>query len=177
MPDEQPPKLLVLPSFIQSRLQVHQTLSEILQIEKFLSEVQSRTTGTKLSLPKTTSDLDKFADANKRNVINHGHRIELAQFLREVYKRAPVVGVVMPVNTDIKIAESIVTWFRTNVHAQTLIQTSVQTRLFGGAVIRLKHKTYDASLANKFTQADSMLKQALSNKKPKPALTERGKYF
>lgn len=162
MSDSHLPKLLILPSFIRTRFQVHQTLSEILQIEKFLSEAQNRSAGSKMALPKTTSDLDRFAEANKRNVINHGHRIELARFLREIYKRAPVVGVVLPKNISDKIPESIVAWFRSNVHAQTLIQISTSVTLQGGAIIRIKHKTYDASLINRFNSFDETLKQALT---------------
>lgn len=41
MPEPEPPKLLVLPSFIQTKEQVHRTLSEILQIEDFLNKAQS----------------------------------------------------------------------------------------------------------------------------------------
>ncbi len=178
MPEQEPPKLLVLPSFIQSRLQVHQTLSEILQIEKFLSEAQTREPGSKISLPKTTADLDKFAEANKRNVLNHSHRMELASFLRDVYKLAPVVGVMLQPHADKSIGEGIVEWFRSNVHAQTLIQVSVQNKLYGGAVIRIKHKTYDASLASRFKKADTVLQGALNNHTSQPVATaERTKYF
>ncbi len=52
MPEQDPPKLLVLPSFIQTKEQVHRTLTEILQIEDFLNRAQNREAGSKLSLPK-----------------------------------------------------------------------------------------------------------------------------
>lgn len=179
MSENSPPKLLTLPNYIKTRFQVHQTLSEILQIEKFLSEAQNRTPGAKMTLPKTTSELDRFAEANKRNVINHGHRIELARFLREVYKRAPVVGVVLPINADDKLPEAVVAWFRSNVHAQTLIQTTALAQLQGGAIIRIKHKTYDASLLSRFANSDEALWQAIAGKnlKPKPSTINRTKYF
>lgn len=177
MPEQEPPKLLVLPSFIQTKEQVHQMLSEILQIEKFLNEAQNRTAGSKLSLPKTTADLDRFAEVNKRNVLHHGYRIELARFLKEVYKRAPVVSVFIPVGADQKVSEAVVGWFRFNVHAQTLVQLSPQNKLYGGAIIRIKHKTYDASLASRFNKADGTLQEALNGHTSRPVATERAKYF
>lgn len=177
MPEQDPPSLLVLPSFIQTKEQVHQMLSEILQVEKFLNEAQNRTAGSKLSLPKTTADLDRFAEANKRNVLHHGYRIELARFLREVYKRAPVISVFVPAGADKKVSEAIVGWFRSNVHAQTLIQLSPQNKLYGGTVIRIKHKTYDLSLATRFDGADKILRESLATHRPEPVTTGRTKYF
>lgn len=177
MPEPEPPKLLVLPSFIQTKEQVHRTLSEILQIEDFLNKAQNREAGSKLSLPKTTADLDKFAEANKRNVLNHAHRMELAKFLRDVYKIAPVIGLVVPVRVDAKMTDSIVTWFRTNIHAQALVQTTVQNKLYGGAIVRIKHKTYDLSLASRFDKADSTLRENLAIRAPEPATTGRANYL
>ncbi len=164
MPETNPPILLVLPEYIQTKLQVLKLVSEILQIEEFLSKAKYRQAGTKLELPKTTSLLDKFAEANQRNVLNHTQRTEMAHFLREVYKRAPVVSVVIPLSTDKAITEAIIKWFRQNIHAQTLVQTSSLNSLVGGAIIRIKHKTYDLSLAKRFDNSLGILKDNLSTK-------------
>lgn len=161
--NDQPPKLLVLPSFIVSKSEVHRLLSELLQIEDFLYKAGNRQPGSKLSLPKTTDDLDKFAEANKRNVLNHGQRIEMARFLRAVYKYAPEIGVILPSGSNSKILDGITKWFRQNIHAQTLLVRSTQNRLSGGAIIRIKHKSYDFSLNNKFTSNDNLLIRELSN--------------
>lgn len=164
MPEASPPILLVLPEYIQTKFQVLKLVSEILQIEEFLSKAKNRQSGTKLDLPKTTSLLDKFADANQRNVLNHTQRTEMAHFLREVYKRAPVVSLVLPLGADKAIAEAIVKWFRQNVHAQTLVQTSNLNSLVGGAIIRIKHKTYDLSLTKRFDESLGIIKDNLFSK-------------
>lgn len=177
MSEQEPTKLLILPSFIQTKEQVHRTLSEILQIEDFLNKAQNREPGSKLSLPKTTADLDKFAEANKRNVLNHAHRMDLAKFLRDIYKLAPEVGLVVPVRADAKMIDSIVGWFRSNIHAQMLVQTTVQNKLYGGAIVRIKHKTYDLSLASRFTKVDSTLRESLAMRAPEPATTGRANYL
>lgn len=163
MSNDQPPKLLVLPSFIVSKSEVHRLLSELLQIEDFLYKAGNRQPGSKLSLPKTTEDLDKFAEANKRNVLNHGQRIEMARFLRAVYKYAPEVSVILPTGANPNILDNITKWFRQNIHAQTLLVRSTQNRLSGGAIIRIKHKSYDFSLNAKFASYDNLLIRELSN--------------
>lgn len=163
--ESKPPELLVLPSFIQSKGQVYQLLSEILQIEKFLSEAQKRKPGTKMTLPKTTADLDKFAEANQRNILHHGQRIQLARFLRLVYQHAPVVGLMMPRQVDRAITENVVMWFRSNIHAQALISASINNRLYGGILLRIKHKTYNFSLEPLFSKADEELKEGIINER------------
>lgn len=180
MPENLPPELLVLPEFIQTKKQVLQLLSEILSIEDFLNKAQHREAGTKLALPKTTADLDKFAEANKRNVLNHVQRNELAHFLKEIYKRAPVIGMVLPIQTDKAVINGVILWFRSNVHAQILVQISVHNRLVGGAILRIRHKTYNFSLAGRFENATNVLKESLNNINTqtvnKPEVV-RSKYF
>lgn len=161
MPNAEPPILLVLPEFIQTKLQVLKMVSELLQVEEFLKEAKHRQPGAKLILPNTTALLDKFADANKRNVLNHNQRTEMAHFLREVYKRAPVISLVLPLRADKAIVEAIIKWFRQNVHAQTLVQTSNHASIIGGTIVRIKHKTYDLSLAKKFDSSLSVLRSSL----------------
>ena len=165
MSDSNPPELLVLPSFIVSKGQVYQLLGEILQIEKFLSEVQNRAPGTKMTLPKTTVDLDKFAESNKRNVLHHGQRIQLARFLRQVYQHAPDIGVMMPGHVDKAILEGITLWFRSNVHAQALMTASINNRLYGGILLRIRHKTYNFSLEPRFLKADNILRESIINER------------
>lgn len=174
----QPPKLLVLPSFLATKGEVHKMLTELLQIEKFLDEAKMRQPGTKLSLPQTTADLDKFADANGRNVLNHDHRGEMARFLRAVYKYAPEIAVMVSPNAEKQLIDKIIEWFRQNVHAQTLISRSDQARLNGGAIIRIKHKSYDFSLNSRLAIADSVLASGLSGQKePVAQNPARSSYF
>lgn len=158
MLDSEPPKRLVLPENIQSKQQVIKLISEILRIEEFLSRAKNRQAGTKLELPKTTSILDKFAEANQRNVLNHNQRTEMAHFLREVYKRAPEVSLVLQLGADKAILNAIIKWFRENIHAQTLVKVSFLSSLAGGAIVRIKHRTYDLSLAKQFGNFQDILK-------------------
>lgn len=173
-----PPKFLVLPDFIHSKEQVHALVKEILLIQDFLSKSQVRTPGTKMSLPKTTADLDRFAEANKRNVLNHTQRNEMAHFLRSVYNLAPVVNVYFAIDENPKFVEGIIHWFRSNVHAQTLFQTHAHAKVGPGCVVRLKHKTYDFTLRNRFNKAQSVLQEALQvGAVGKTQTTERAQYF
>lgn len=169
----EPPVLLVLPSFIQTREQVYALMSEILQIEDFLYKAQVRESGTKMSLPKTTPDLDKFASANKRNILNHNHRVELAKFLRGVYKLAPAVSVTVALDPHSSLIDGIIEWFRSHVHAQTLVQVNQQASVGPGCIVRIKHKTYDMSLKRSFDNATHVLSEALAVPAHKTATIER----
>lgn len=163
MAETSPPALLVLPIFIRSKEQVQKLITEILQIDEFLNKAQVRQAGSKMTLPHTTSLLDEFAEANQRNVLNHSQRMEMAKFLRDVYKFAPVVQLFVPVSGGSEISEGIASWFRSNVHAQTLFKLTPYPQLNGGgAIVRIKHKTYDFSLKKRFDKATPVLKQALS---------------
>jgi hypothetical protein len=172
------PKFLVLPNFIHSKEQVHALVKEILLIQDFLDKSQVRTPGTKMSLPKTTADLDKFAEANKRNVLNHTQRNEMAHFLRSVYNLAPVVNVYFAIDENPKFVEGIINWFRSNVHAQTLFQTHAHAKVGPGCVVRLKHKTYDFTFRKRFDNAQTVLSEALQVKtSPQTQTIERAQYF
>lgn len=178
MPEDKPPVLLILPSFMRSREQVHSALSEILQIEDFLYKSKVRKPGQKMSLPKTTAELDKFAEVNKRNILNHGHRIELARFLRAIYKHAPVIKVALPLNISPEVVDKTVNWFRTNVHAQTLMLFTYQNNLYGGMIFRIRHKTYDFSLNGQFQKAQDTLKSSFNLSRSStalPPLTSQGR--
>lgn len=176
--DQNPPQFLVLPNFIHSKEQVIELVKEILRIQEFLNQTEKRTPGTKMNLPRTTADLDKFAEANKRNVLNHTQRREMAHFLRSVYNLAPVVNIYFAIDENPKFVEGIIHWFRSNVHAQTLFQTHAHAKVGPGCVVRLKHKTYDFTLHNRFNKAQSVLQEALTITAPAKTQTiERAQYF
>lgn len=156
---------LVLPAFVKTKEDVHNLIKEILSIEDFLYKAQVRESGSKMSLPKTTPKLDKFAEANGRNVLNHAHRLELAKFLRAVYKKAPVVSLYFTLVQNPAFVEGVVTWFRTQIHAQTLFHLSSHTKVGAGCIVRIRHKTYDFSLKKRFDDKIDVLKAALSEQK------------
>jgi hypothetical protein len=173
-----PPQFLVLPNFIHSKEQVLELVKEILRIQEFLNQTEKRTPGTKMNLPRTTADLDKFAEANKRNVLNHTQRREMAHFLRSVYNLAPVVNIYFAIDENPKFVEGVINWFRSNVHAQTLFQTHAHAKVGPGCVVRLKHKTYDFSFRKRFDQAQSVLEEALQVSTPvQTQTTQRAQYF
>lgn len=177
MSNQEQTKLLILPNFIKTKNQIVNALREILQIEEFFNNAQNRQPGTKISLPKTTGELDKFAEVNGRSILNHHHRLELAKFLRDIYKFAPVVSVVLPSYSNKSVTDAIVEWFRSSVHAQTLFQLSSQSKLSGGAIIRIKHKTYDFSLNSRFNQTNKIWQETMTTTLAKSKITNRSKFF
>lgn len=168
---------LVLPSFIKTKEDIHEMIKEILNIEDFLYKAQVRESGSKMSLPKTTSELDKFAEANQRNILNHAHRMELAKFLRAVYKKSPVVSLYFTVGNDAQFIEGIVQWFRTQIHAQTLFHLSSHSKVGAGCIIRIKHKTYDFSLKKRFDGTVGVLQNALSGAQQTGSVAVRSNYL
>jgi hypothetical protein len=167
------PVFLVLPTFVRSSDDVRTLMGEILHIEEFLYKAQVRETGAKMSLPRTTAILDKFAEANKRNVINHKHRIELAKFLRGVYKLAPVITLTTGTKNNKQIVDGVIEWFRSHVHAQTLVRTNIKNDLGPGCFIRIKHKSYNFLLNERFDKSAPVLMESL-NEMSKPA-TQSGR--
>ncbi len=173
-----PPERLVLPSFIQTKDQVTALIRELLALEDFLYKARVRQSGSKMSLPPTTKDLDRFATANKRNILNNTHRLELAKFLRKIAQRAPVVTVYYSAGQDNRLVEGVINWFRTQIHAQTLFQLNAHAKVGGGCLIRIKHKTYDFSLRGRFDKAMPQLHQALEfSSTSATAPVGRSKYF
>ncbi len=146
--DNNEENLLKLPKFVYSKEQVQSLIKEITSIEDFLYKGRVRESGSKMSLPKTTSELDDFADANNRNVLQHNQRMELAGFLRKVSKDAPEVAILLESNNK-QIVEGIAEWFRKNIHAQTLLRVNTNPRVGAGCMLRIKHKTYDFTLRNR----------------------------
>jgi len=161
---------LVLPEFVRTKAQVHNLIKEILSIEDFLYKARVRETGSKMNLPKTTAELDKFAEANQRNVLNHVHRLELAKFLRAIYRKSPVISLYFSVGENEQFIDGVVKWFRTQIHAQTLFHLSSHTKVGAGCVVRIRHKTYDFSLKKRFDDNIAVLQDAL-HPKPQPAFT------
>jgi hypothetical protein len=162
---------LTLPVFIKTKEDVHNLIKEILLIEDFLYKAQVRESGTKMMLPKTTPELDKFAEANRRNVLNHTQRMELAKFLRAVYKKSPVVSVYFTLGQNPAFVEGVVSWFRTQIHAQTLFHLSSHTKVGAGCIVRIKHKTYDFSLKKRFDDNINVLKTAFTPQAPASTAT------
>lgn len=143
--------LLKLPPFVNSKEQVQDLIKEIMNIENFLYKGRVRESGSKMSLPKTTSELDAFAQANNRNVLQHAQRRELAEFLRNVYKNAPEIAVQFE-HAEKQLVEGVVEWFRANIHAQTLVRVSQNPRVGAGCYLRIKHKTYDLTLRSRLAE-------------------------
>lgn len=167
----------VLPEFVRTKEQVHELIKEILMIEDFLYKARVRQAGTKMTLPKTTPELDKFAEANKRNVLNHAHRLELAKFLRAVYKKAPVISLYFTLGENQKFMDGIVTWFRTQIHAQALFHLSSHTRVGAGCIVRIKHKTYDFSLKKRFDDKLDVLQSSLNPQVQATEVPARANYL
>jgi len=169
----------VLPLFVRTKEQVRDLIQEILGIEDFLYKAQVRQTGAKMSLPKTTPELDKLAEANKMNVLNHQQRMELAKFLRRIYKEAPIVSIYFSVSENTRFIDGIITWFRKEVSPIALVHLSSHSKVGAGCIIRVKHKTYDFSLKKRFDDNYHVLQEALRAPGVPAATntTERGKYF
>ncbi len=168
-----------LPLFVRTKTQVRELIQEILGIEDFLYKAQVRETGAKMSLPKTTPDLDKLAEANKMNVLNHQQRMELAKYLRSVYIQAPVINVYFSVSENPRFIEGVLSWFRKEVSPVALIELNSHSKVGAGCIIRIKHKTYDFSLKKRFDDNYHVLQEALRapGVPVATATTERGKYF
>lgn len=173
------PAQFMLPAFVRTREQIHTLIKEILLIEDFLRKAQVRTPGSKMDLPKTTADLDRLADANKMNVLNHDQRRALAHYLRDVYRQAPQINIAFTQSESPRFVDGVIDWFRKEVNPTTLAYLTPHAKIGAGAVIRIKHKTYDFSFKKRFDDNYQVLQEELRAGAQVPMTTtmQRGKYF
>jgi hypothetical protein len=126
-------------------------------VDDFLHQAAIRKTGEPMKLPRTTAVLDDLAESNKCSLLNEADRKQLAEFLIQTQKTAPVMHISFATDPSEAFMIKIMKWFRENIHQQTLMQIGLQPNIAAGCMLRTSNKQFDFSLKKNFAQKRDLL--------------------
>ena len=135
---------------------------ELISLNDFFVAAQARQTGTTMQPPKLTQTLNQLAKENDINLLEEGLRQKLAQELKRIYDEAPVLHISFATEASPKAMEKLVTWVRTNIHPQALIQVGLQPSVAAGCFLRTANKTFDMSLRASLKKSQPLLQKMIA---------------
>lgn len=152
---------LKLPLTVVSQIDVARMLREINALNDFFVQTKVRQSGTPMQLPKLTLLLEQVARDNNLNLLEEKDRRNLASALDQVIGKAPLLHISFAAEPSPKALEKILTWFRTNIHPQALLQVGLQPTIAAGCVVRTANKVFDMSLREHLNQQQKFLAQLI----------------
>jgi F0F1-type ATP synthase delta subunit len=156
---------MVLPVSVIGRVDIGRLQREVEALLNFIQQSAIRQPGTQPKLPKTSRLLDEIIQANKINVLLEDDCKKLLKFLQDAYKHAPVMHISFGADPSPLFTQKLVTWLRTEIHPQILLQIGLQPNIGAGCIVRTTNKYFDFSLRQRFTEKRALLSQALKEAK------------
>jgi F0F1-type ATP synthase delta subunit len=161
--DHEQSRRLKLPVLIVGTSDVTRLRREVEALNDYLHEAGLRKVQS-TSLPKLSRLLESMAQENDLNLLTEADRNFLQAFLEKLLKSAPMVRISFAVDPSSAFMSKIVTWFRTNIDPNTLVQIGLQPTIAAGCVVRTSNHYYDLSLRKFFAQhADLLVKKMEAN--------------
>ncbi len=161
---EQKPSNVHVPSLITSPTDVLRLRREIAALDNYLEQEALRAGGqAQAKLPKTSRVLDELAVANKLNLLDKTTRQQIAAFLDELTKNAPVVHISFASDPSSAFMQKIVHWLRENVHPSILVRVGLQPTIAAGCVVRTTNKYFDFSLRQYLKRHETDLLAAIKS--------------
>lgn len=151
----------ILPVAVVGRVDVGRLVRELEAVDNFLNQAAIRQPGTAVQLPKTSRLLDEILLMNKVNTFQELERRRLADFLRNVYEKAPTLHMSFSADPSPLFMQRLMTWLRREIHPLVLVQVGLQPNIGAGCVVRTDNKHFDFSLRNRFGERRDMLMQVL----------------
>lgn len=140
--------MLKLPLLIIGRADVSRVQRELNQLDEFFIGAAARKSGESIKPPRITRLLDEISKDNKLNLLEAAARKVLHEQLEELLKTAPSLHISFAAEPSPKALETILIWFRNNVHAQALLDVGLQPAIGAGCVLRTPNKLFDMSLSS-----------------------------
>lgn len=137
---------LKLSTNIVSRTEVRRLLRELSSLDDFFISASRREPGTPISPPRASGMLQQLANDNNINLLEAEQRQSLIVWLDQVEKKSPQVHISFASDPSPKAIDTILGWFRTNVHPQLLLQIGLQPNIVAGCIIRTPNKWFNLSL-------------------------------
>lgn len=134
--------VFILPPQVTGRRDINRLLRELEALEEALIVKATKDS----LLPKVTSLLNQTALANGYKLLEQTHRRHIVDQLTKIRDHAPTVHISFAAEPSPKVAETILSWLRSNVHRYALLQIGLQPAIAAGCVLRTPNKIFDMSL-------------------------------
>lgn len=153
-----------LPLQIIGQVEVGRLLRELDALETFLTQSEVREPGSKMTLPRTSKNLESLAEEKELNLLRSDDRKAMKDFLQDVHLHAPVVHMSFVADPSVAFLQKIAAWFRKEIHPNVLIKVGLQPSIAAGCTVRTTNKYFDFSLRRNLNENRDILVQKISGR-------------
>lgn len=144
---------------VVGRTDISRLLRELEKLDDFFV---ASAAARQANVPRISHSLDDLARTNRLNLLEAAQRKTLADLLKKLASQAPELSISFAAEPSPTVLERIVTWFRSNIHPQTLIQVGLQPSIAAGCVVRTPNKIFDLSIRNHLRSQTPYLEKLIS---------------
>lgn len=152
---------LQLSESVVSQVDIGRLRRELNSVDDFVVQSKVRKAGKQPALPRTTPILEEMAKHNKLNLLIEADRKKLDTVLKDLYSHAPVLHISFASDPSPVFLKKIITWLRSEIHPDILLQTGLQPSIAAGCIVRTPNKYLDLSLRKRFEQKRDLLRTSL----------------
>ena len=152
---------LKLPTTLISQTDVNRVGRELDGLNDFFISSATRKAGTVVKPPRITYLLEQLARDNKYNLLEQSHRRDLELKLDQITKSAPTIHISFAAEPAPRIIDVLLSWLRSNIHPQVLLQVGLQPTIAAGCVLRTPNKIFDMSLRSRVEEQESYLAELI----------------
>jgi F0F1-type ATP synthase delta subunit len=134
---------------------------ELEALNNFLAQAAARASGESVAMPKTTKTFEDFAKQNALQLHQEADREKLGKFLEYIRESAPVIHMSFAAEPSAKAMQKIITWLRTEIDPNVLLQVGLQPSIAAGCVLRTTNKYFDFSMRKHFYDQRELLVQSM----------------
>ncbi len=151
------PKAFQLPSTVYGRAEIARMQRELGKIDDFFVDAAKRKPGTSITPPRVTQILDEVARSNGFNLLEAKGRQDLSDALKKLIKQAPSLHISFAAEPSPKAFETILNWFRENIHPNVLLSIGLQPNIAAGCILRTPNKIFDLSVTARLKDQEGYL--------------------
>lgn len=133
------PSNLITRSDVSRLVRELEHLADVLQGQRVRGETETK-------LPPLSQSTTDFLELNEVKITNEKSLETVRQKINTIEDRLPAVHMTFASEIDSESLQQLVTWLRTEIHPQVLINTSIQPNLIGGVYLRTPDHVHDFSI-------------------------------
>lgn len=156
-----PRKMVGLPVMVVSPVDVGRLLRELENIDNALLQLQLRSGGEAVKMPRTSHLMDQTVQGNKLNLLQQADREALKLFLEAIRRESPLLHMSFSADPPPAFIEKLMVWLRREIHPVLLLTVGVQPTIGAGCIVRSTNKYFDFSLRQDFAKKRDLLREAL----------------
>lgn len=149
-------KFILIPEVVSS-MDIGRLVHETEKLDEFLYQTHLRSPGSSMAMPKTTSTLEKLAEANGMSLTDATHRKHLIGNLLALRTNGKKVHISFAVEPPSSVVQKILAWMRQNIDGNLIMEIGVQPTVSVGCIVRTTNKVFDMSLRNRFRDSKELL--------------------